>query len=160
MDARQGRIVELRFFGGLSIDETADVLSLSAATVERSWASARAWLYRQLKRNARIMTGERWQEVKTVLEAALQMDSEKRRVYLDQACASDQSLRREVESLLAADRAGAVQLSAIPTTGNQAGKRHAARQRERHSSWIPITCPPTGALGSVIRKRATPANWL
>ena len=52
MDARQGRIVELRFFGGLSIDETAEVLSLSAATVERSWASARAWLYRQLNRNA------------------------------------------------------------------------------------------------------------
>ena len=52
MDARQGRIVELRFFGGLSIEETAEVLSLSAATVERSWASARAWLYRQMNRNA------------------------------------------------------------------------------------------------------------
>lgn len=52
MDARQSRIVELRFFGGLSIEETAEVLSVSAATVERSWASARAWLYRQLKRNA------------------------------------------------------------------------------------------------------------
>jgi len=51
MDAQQGRIVELRFFGGLSIAETAEVLSLSAATVERSWASARAWLYRQLNRN-------------------------------------------------------------------------------------------------------------
>lgn len=52
LDARQGRIVELRFFGGLSIDETAEVLSISAATVERSWASARAWLYRQMNRNA------------------------------------------------------------------------------------------------------------
>jgi RNA polymerase sigma-70 factor (ECF subfamily) len=52
MDARQGRIIELRFFGGLSIEETAEVLSLSAATVERSWSSARAWLYRQLNRNA------------------------------------------------------------------------------------------------------------
>jgi len=41
----------LRFFGGLSIDETAEVLSISPATVERSWASARAWLYRQLNRN-------------------------------------------------------------------------------------------------------------
>jgi RNA polymerase sigma-70 factor (ECF subfamily) len=51
MDARQGRIVELRFFGGLSIKETAEVLTISAATVERSWASARAWLYRQLNRN-------------------------------------------------------------------------------------------------------------
>jgi hypothetical protein len=50
------------------------------------------------------MTGERWQEIRTVLEAALPMDSEKRRAYLDQACASDQSLRREVESLLAADK--------------------------------------------------------
>jgi len=50
------------------------------------------------------MTGERWQQVKTVLEAVLQMDSEKRRAYLDQACSFDQSLRREVESLLAADK--------------------------------------------------------
>lgn len=52
MDQRQGRIVELRFFGGLSIDETAEVLSISTASVERSWASARAWLYRQMNRNA------------------------------------------------------------------------------------------------------------
>lgn len=51
LDARQGRIVELRFFGGLSIAETAEVLSISPATVERSWASARAWLYRQMSRN-------------------------------------------------------------------------------------------------------------
>jgi len=50
------------------------------------------------------MTGERWQEIKNVLEAALQVDSEKRRAYLDQACSSDQSLRGEVESLLAADK--------------------------------------------------------
>jgi RNA polymerase sigma factor (TIGR02999 family) len=52
MDARQGRTVELRFCGGLSIEETAEVLSLPAATVERSWASARAWLHRQMNRNA------------------------------------------------------------------------------------------------------------
>jgi len=50
------------------------------------------------------MTGERWQQVKTVLEAVLQMDSEKRRAYLDQVCSSDQSLRREVESLVAAGK--------------------------------------------------------
>jgi len=52
MDARQGRIVELRFFGGLTIAETARVLSVSEATVERSWASARAWLFRQMNRSA------------------------------------------------------------------------------------------------------------
>src|SRR5579859_854712 len=49
------------------------------------------------------MTGERWKEVRTVLESALCLDSEGRRAYLNQACASDSSLRREVESLLAAD---------------------------------------------------------
>jgi serine/threonine protein kinase/Flp pilus assembly protein TadD len=50
------------------------------------------------------MTGERWQEIKNVLEVVLPMDSEERRAYLDHACASDQSLRHEVESLLAADK--------------------------------------------------------
>jgi eukaryotic-like serine/threonine-protein kinase len=49
-----------------------------------------------------IMTGERWQEIKSVLEAALQLDPAKRSAYLDQACGADPSLRREVESLLAA----------------------------------------------------------
>ena len=52
MDARLGRIVELRFFGGLTIAEAAKVLSVSHATVERSWASARVWLFRRLKRKA------------------------------------------------------------------------------------------------------------
>jgi RNA polymerase sigma factor (TIGR02999 family) len=42
------RIVELRFFGGLSIDETADFLGVSAATVKRQWALARAWLFREM----------------------------------------------------------------------------------------------------------------
>jgi len=49
------------------------------------------------------MTAERWQQVKNVLEAALLLDSGKQRDYLDRACSSDQSLRREVESLLAAN---------------------------------------------------------
>ena len=49
MDARQARLVELRFFAGLTIDETADVLGVGSATVTRDWATARAWLYRRLK---------------------------------------------------------------------------------------------------------------
>jgi RNA polymerase sigma factor (TIGR02999 family) len=48
IDPQQGRIVELRFFGGLSIEETAEVLSISPATVKRDWAVAKAWLYRDL----------------------------------------------------------------------------------------------------------------
>ncbi|MEO8593068.1 MAG: sigma-70 family RNA polymerase sigma factor [Candidatus Solibacter sp.] len=47
-DERQGKIVEMRFFGGLSIEETAHVLDLSPTTVKSEWRMARAWLYRQL----------------------------------------------------------------------------------------------------------------
>jgi RNA polymerase sigma factor (TIGR02999 family) len=47
-DAQQCRIIEMRFFGGLTIDETAEALGISTATVERDWAFARAWLYDRL----------------------------------------------------------------------------------------------------------------
>ena len=48
MDPQQTRVVELRFFGGLSIEETAEVMGISRATVNRDWATARAWLHREL----------------------------------------------------------------------------------------------------------------
>ena len=48
LDPRKGRIVELRFFGGLSVEETAEVLKISARTVMRDWGLAQAWLYREL----------------------------------------------------------------------------------------------------------------
>jgi RNA polymerase sigma factor (TIGR02999 family) len=49
MDPRQGRIVELRYFGGLTVDETAEVLQISSKTVLREWNVAKAWLYGNLK---------------------------------------------------------------------------------------------------------------
>src|SRR6187402_2838670 len=49
LDAGQARIVELRFFGGLSIEETAEAMGVSPATVKRHWALARAWLARELE---------------------------------------------------------------------------------------------------------------
>jgi RNA polymerase sigma factor (TIGR02999 family) len=51
LDEQQSRIVELRFFGGLSIEETAIVLGVSPATVKREWATARAWLHREMRKN-------------------------------------------------------------------------------------------------------------
>jgi RNA polymerase sigma-70 factor, ECF subfamily len=48
LDERRSRIVELRFFGGLSIEETAEVLHVSPRTVAREWRLAQAWLYREL----------------------------------------------------------------------------------------------------------------
>lgn len=52
MDQQQSRVVELKFFGGLSINETAEVLAISPSTVQRYWMSARAWLFRELDRSA------------------------------------------------------------------------------------------------------------
>ena len=49
LDPRQSRLVELRFFGGLTVEETAAVLGVAAITVKRDWALARAWLYRELR---------------------------------------------------------------------------------------------------------------
>ena len=54
LDARQSRVVELRFFAGLSIEETAEVMKLSRATIKREWNTARAWLFREMTRNQTI----------------------------------------------------------------------------------------------------------
>jgi len=53
LDPRQSRIVELRYFGGLTVDETAEVLGMSPKTVRRDWTVARAWLYGELRKEAR-----------------------------------------------------------------------------------------------------------
>jgi RNA polymerase sigma factor (TIGR02999 family) len=50
LDPRQARIIELRFFGGLTVEETAEVVGISTATVKREWQTARAWLARELRR--------------------------------------------------------------------------------------------------------------
>jgi RNA polymerase sigma factor (TIGR02999 family) len=52
IDPEQARIVELRFFGGLSVEETAEVLNMSTATVKRYWNSAKAWLYREIEKGS------------------------------------------------------------------------------------------------------------
>ncbi len=62
LDQQQSRIVELRYFGGLSIEETSEVLKVSPATVKRDWATARAWLLHQIKRTGRHDSGEKARE--------------------------------------------------------------------------------------------------
>ena len=49
VDPQQAQLVELRFFGGLSVEETAEALGISPATVKRHWAVARAWLWREIE---------------------------------------------------------------------------------------------------------------
>ena len=52
LDPEQARVVELRFFGGLTVEETASALGISPSTVKREWAIAKGWLYRALKGDA------------------------------------------------------------------------------------------------------------
>ncbi len=54
LDARQSQVIELRFFAGLSIDETAEALGVSKATVNRDWVTGRAWLLRELDRRPNL----------------------------------------------------------------------------------------------------------
>ena len=49
VDPRKARVIELRFFGGLSVEETAEVLKTSPRTVMRDWNAAKAWLYREVR---------------------------------------------------------------------------------------------------------------
>jgi RNA polymerase sigma factor (TIGR02999 family) len=58
VDPQQARIVELRFFTGLSIEETAEALGISASTVKRDWVVAKAWLFRQLSRTGAAAPAE------------------------------------------------------------------------------------------------------
>ena len=53
IDSRKAQVVELRFFGGLSVEETAEVLKVSPITVMRDWSTARAWLYREMRGETR-----------------------------------------------------------------------------------------------------------
>jgi RNA polymerase sigma factor (TIGR02999 family) len=52
LDERQARVVELRFFGGLSVEDTAEVLETSTRSVKRQWANAKAWLYRRMYKHS------------------------------------------------------------------------------------------------------------
>jgi RNA polymerase sigma factor (TIGR02999 family) len=50
VDPRQSRVVELRFFAGLSLEETSEAMGIATATVQRDWTAARAWLHREISR--------------------------------------------------------------------------------------------------------------
>ena len=57
LEPRQTRVVELRFFGGLTIEQSADVLGVSPRTVKNDWNVARAWLHRELKSKVNLAGG-------------------------------------------------------------------------------------------------------
>ena len=98
IDARQGQIVELRYFGGLSESEVAEVLSISRSTVTREWQIARGWLYRRVT-TGQCKTSPDGQSVlgrvKEVLDAALDRPPGERAGSFS-TCGDDGALRDEV----------------------------------------------------------------
>jgi RNA polymerase sigma-70 factor (ECF subfamily) len=58
IDPQKSRLVELRYFGGLSIEETAEVLGVSVPTVNRGWRTAKAWLYKELSLSGSVSDGD------------------------------------------------------------------------------------------------------
>ena len=105
-DARKARVVELRFFGGLSSEETARALEVSADTVRRDWKIARAWLLRELSSDGFSLmidatARKRWERMEKIFHRVADKTATERTKHLDGACAGDEALRREVESLLA-----------------------------------------------------------
>ena len=100
IDPREAKVVELRFFGGLSEEEIAHVLGISDRTVRREWDHAKVWLLRELKHGARAMSPNRFQEAKRIYNSALEREPNQREAYLAEVCGGNETLRREVESLL------------------------------------------------------------
>ena len=123
LDERKSRVVELRFFGGLSVEETAEALSVSPQTVMRDWKFSRAWLMSELERDPPtrserlalvrhcsmqsvwkgynpLTMSEYFRRIEAIYHESLRHEGEARSAFLRQACANDDVLRHEVERLL------------------------------------------------------------
>ena len=92
-DPRKGQIVELRYFGGLTAEETAEFLKVSLRTVEREWNMAKAWLHRALS-GTNLMKPDRWQQINDLFQSATERAPEERAAFLAEACDGDKGLRR------------------------------------------------------------------
>lgn len=108
---RQGRVVEMRFFAGLDIDQTAEVLSISRATVKRDWAFARAFLLQALVHRVLIgapqrsmantpLTPEQLERLKDAFERALELEADPREDFLRTFDADDADLGKRLRGLL------------------------------------------------------------
>ncbi len=100
LDPRASQIVHHRFFGGLSLEETADVLAVSAKTVQRAWSAAQAWLRKEVSPRPLGLMRARWDQIESLFADALALDVAERTGFLETACVGAPGLRREVEAML------------------------------------------------------------
>ena len=105
LDARKAQVVEMRFFGGLSVEETAEVLKVSSVTVMRDWSTAKAWLYLGTDRREEQWTRDRWKQVDSISASrAGASATEARCLSAATPAAVTRKLEQEVRSLLVAQQ--------------------------------------------------------
>ena len=80
VDPRKCKVVEMRFFGGMSVEETAEALHLSVGTIKRDWRLAKAWLARELGSVPDVTTPERWARIERLYHEALALRRARTRV--------------------------------------------------------------------------------
>lgn len=98
-DERQARIVEMRFFAGLTNEEIGEALGISSATVKREWATARLFLLQELAQGS-LSDRERWPEIKPILEQALKVPAKERETWFARLDA-EPTLVTELQGILA-----------------------------------------------------------
>ena len=158
VDVRKSRVIELRFFGGLSVEETAEVLHVSPDTVKRDWRLAKLWLLRELEGEAAVTDPERRRRIEEVCDAALDRDAHERAAFVAAACGRDEALRQEVEALLAhAQRAEGFLAAPIgEVAAHVLADEHAASLVGRQiGSYKILSLLGAGGMGEVYRARDT-----
>ena len=133
LDAGQARIVELRFFGGLSIEETADAIGVSPATVKRHWALARAWLASELESTESSVSTD-WDRIGALFDEALALDAAGRERLLAREAASQPRVAAEVRELLRAHEKSGEFLESARVDGGARAARGVARRATHRPS--------------------------
>ena len=166
LDARQGQIVELRFFGGLSVEETAEYLAISPATVKREWVTARAFMLRELRRGGVDDVVRRDTGTLAARQGGPGRRSRARRPgappCFRKLGMSDPDLASEVESLIASYETEVRAARGGPCRGRRASLRELAwvptkwATSSAGAAWARSTGPATRAWGATWRSRCCP----
>ena len=95
LNSRQEQIVELRVFAGMSVEEIAELLKISPATVKRDWTMAKAWLSLEIGNKTLTVTPQPWAHIKEIFASAVELEADARPAFLRNACGPDQALLAE-----------------------------------------------------------------
>jgi hypothetical protein len=163
-DERKSQVIELRFFGGLTVEETATVMRVSVDTVMRDWKMAKAGCCASWEVGSDKMSrphhGSRCSmaHLQSLYHAARERPPEARAAFLAEACAGDEELRREVESLLSQPVSvdGVRDGTALAVAAQMVSDPNSASLVGRRLGLYQVVAPlGAGGMGEVYRARDT-----